>query len=137
MKMICRRCGIEYDGSGGPACPSCGAPGLLKTSAIVIAAGGKEAVYHSLKEVPQPLRTRLIASTTGVNSGTILIADRQGRRQILRALRRLPEAQRSLLQSIFAEAGAEHRRARRLLWQSIAWLAIAVTLISIWLVRQL
>ncbi len=137
MKMICRRCRIEYDESGGPACPSCGTPGLLKTSAILIAAGGTAGVYESLKDVPKPLRTRLIESTTGVNSGTILIADRRGRRQILRALRRLPEPERNLLQSIFAQAGEHQRRARRLLWQSIAWLAVAITLITVWLVREL
>ena len=138
MKMVCRRCRIEYDESRGPACPSCGAPGLLKTSAILIAAGGTAGVYSSLKEVPRPLRTRLIESTTGVNSGTILIADRQGRRQILRALRRLPGSpQRSLLQSIFTQTGVEKRRARRLLWQSLAWLVIAFTVIAIWLVREL
>ena len=137
MKMVCRRCRIEYDGSGGPACPSCGTPGLLKTSAILIAAGGTAGVYHSLKEVPKPLRTRLIECTTGVNSGTILIADRQGRRQILRALRRLPGPQQSLLQSIFGQASVEQRRARRLLWQSIAWLVVAFVVIGLWLVRQL
>ena len=103
MKMVCRRCRIEYDESRGPACPSCGAPGLLKTSAILIAAGSTAGVYSSLKEVPRPLRTRLIESTTGVNSGTILIADRQGRRQILRALRRLPRPA--------AEPAAIHLRA--------------------------
>ncbi len=137
MKMVCRRCRIEYDESRGPACPSCGSPGLLKTSAILIAAGSTAGVYHSLKEVPRPLRTRLIECTTGVNSGTILIADRQGRRQILRALRRLPGPQQSLLESIFGQVGEEQRRARRLLWHSIAWLVVAFSLLAIWLVREL
>jgi hypothetical protein len=137
MKMVCRRCRIEYDESRGPACPSCGVPGLLKTSAILIAAGATEAVYHSIKEVPKPLRTRLIESTTGVNSGTVLIADRQGRRQILRALRRLPGAERSLLQSIFARTDTEERAARRRLWQSLAWLAVAFSALALWLVREL
>lgn len=136
MKMVCRRCGREYDEGGGPACPACGGPGLLKTSAILIAAGGNAGVYHSLKEVPKPLRTRLLASTTGVNSGTILIADRQGRWQILRALRRLPGPRRGLLHSILGQESVERRHARRLLRQSIAWLVAALILMALWLVRQ-
>lgn len=125
--MVCRRCGREYDEGGGPACPSCGGLGLLKTSAILIAAGGAAGVYHSLKEVPKPLRTRLLKSTTGVNSGTILIADRRGRQQLLRGL----------LQSILGEHNVERRRARHLLRQSIAWLAVALILMALWLATPL
>ena len=36
------------------------------------------------------LRTRLLKSTNGANSATILIADRRGRKEISRAMRKLP-----------------------------------------------
>lgn len=136
MKMVCRRCGVEYDESGGPACPSCGGPGLLKTSAILIATGGAAGIYHSIKEVPKPLRTRLFESTTGINSGTILIADRQGRKQILRALRRLPGSQHGLLQSLLGQESVDRQRARRLLRQSVAWLSLALILLTLWLASR-
>lgn len=47
-------------------------------------------VYRSVDEVPPRLRTRLMRSTSSSNSGTILIADRRGRREIARAMRKAP-----------------------------------------------
>lgn len=47
-------------------------------------------MYRSIKDVPPPLRSKLIQSTNGSNSATILIADRKGREEIARAVRRLP-----------------------------------------------
>jgi hypothetical protein len=58
-------------------------------------------VYRSVDEVPVRLRTKLLKSTNGANSATILIADRRGRKQIAKAMRHLPaHAQRRLLSSI-------------------------------------
>jgi len=49
-------------------------------------------------EVPSRLRTKLLRSTNGSNSATILIADRRGRKQVARALRALPSpTQRRLM----------------------------------------
>jgi hypothetical protein len=67
----------------------------LKTSTIFIAKGRKTRVYRSVKDVPQRLRRELEESTNGFNSATILIADRRGREEIVRALHGLPSALRS------------------------------------------
>jgi len=59
----------------------------MKTSAILVASGGSRSVYASLREVPEPLRTQVIQSTSGRNAGTILIADQRGKEEIERASR--------------------------------------------------
>lgn len=64
--------------------------GMLKTSTILISADDTESVYHSVRDVPEPLRKKLLRSTNGMNSRTILIADRRGEQQIARALKNLP-----------------------------------------------
>jgi hypothetical protein len=74
----------------------------VKTSTIFIAKGGKTRVYHSVDEVPPKLRRQLEESTNGFNSATILIADRKGREEIVRALNGLPSGLRSRLASSLA-----------------------------------
>ena len=69
----------------------------VKTSTIFIAKGGRTKVYRSVSEIPQRLRKELEESTNGFNSATILIADRRGRNEILRALQGLPSALRTRL----------------------------------------
>jgi hypothetical protein len=76
----------------------------VKTSAIFIAKGGRTRVYRSVSEVPQRLRKELEESTNGFNSATILIADRRGRKEILRALHGLPSALRTRLAASMAPA---------------------------------
>lgn len=71
----------------------------IKTSTIFIAKGGKTRVYHSVNEVPAPLRKELEESTNSFNSATILIADRRGRQEIVRALNGLPSGLRTRLSS--------------------------------------
>jgi hypothetical protein len=71
----------------------------VKTSTIFIAKGGRTRVFHSLDEVPPPLRKELEESTNSFNSATILIADRRGRAEIIRALNGLPSSLRSRLAS--------------------------------------
>jgi len=62
----------------------------IRTSTIFIATGEKTKVYRNLKDVPPNLRRKLVQSTSGANSATILIADRGGRRELARAVRGLP-----------------------------------------------
>jgi len=69
----------------------------LKTSTIFISKGRKTRVYRSVKEVPKRLRQELEESTNGFNSATILIADRRGRQEVMRALHGMPSALRNRL----------------------------------------
>lgn len=57
-----------------------------RSSTIFIAIGEKTRVYRSVDDVPAPLRRRLVESTHGINSATILIADKRGRAELVRAL---------------------------------------------------
>jgi hypothetical protein len=63
---------------------------VYRTSAVLISQGGDGRVYRSVEEAPASLRAQLRKSLNGVNSATILIADRRGRREIAKALRGLP-----------------------------------------------
>jgi hypothetical protein len=96
--MICRRCKASYNAAENRKCPQCGAarpkpkPVFLKTATILISTSEAEGVYRSMEEVPALLRSRLLESTNGQNSATILIADRKGREQIARAARSAPGA---------------------------------------------
>jgi hypothetical protein len=97
MAMQCGKCGNDL-GTNERKCPKCGEPvaqriaGMIKTSTILISADDIEGVYHSVEDVPEPLRKKLLRSTNSINSRTILIADRRGRQEILRALKKLPGA---------------------------------------------
>ena len=68
---------------GGPMKPK-----TVRTSTILISVGERTEVYRSLDQVPKSLRRRIEETTAGQNSGTILIADRRGRQEILEALNR-------------------------------------------------
>src|SRR6059058_5389993 len=67
----------------------------VRTSTIFISVGNKTEVYRSVDDVPPRLRKKLEQSTNGINSATILIADRRGREEIVRAIRGLPSGVRS------------------------------------------
>jgi hypothetical protein len=91
--MTCPRCHSEFeDGKG--VCPECGVrflrnvSGVMKTSAVMIAAGGERGFYRSVQDVPEPLRTQLIETTTSSNSGIIVIADRAGKEQLTQVMAR-------------------------------------------------
>jgi hypothetical protein len=58
----------------------------VKSSTVYIALGDQIDVYRSLEEVPPPMRRRLDESTNSANSATILIADRNGQRELVRAI---------------------------------------------------
>src|SRR6266852_5943179 len=88
--MLCPECNRSFEGPAG-ACPRCGAgKGVVKTSTILISSGERQTVYRSVEEVPDSLKRQLIRSTNGLNSATIVIADRQGRKEIAKAIRNLP-----------------------------------------------
>ena len=92
--MTCGRCGRKFD-EAEARCPHCGegqagAKGLFQTSTVLISSGGADMVYRTVEEVPSGLRTRLLKSTSGGNSGIILIADRRGRKEIAKGVGKLP-----------------------------------------------
>ena len=102
--MTCSHCKKRFNDDAA-RCPHCGeaadAAGLFQTSTVLISAGGSDLVYRSVDEVPARLRTKLLKSTNGANSATILIADRRGRKEVAKAMRNLPgPAQRRLMQSV-------------------------------------
>jgi hypothetical protein len=140
--MTCRRCGKQFEAAAGSTCPHCGEPnplsksGVLKSSTILISAGDTDAVYRSVKEVPAPLRRKLLKSTNGLNSATILIADRKGREEIARAIRNLPSSlQRRFLKPLRDEPeGAAAWLSRPGVKAAIAWLLGAGSVLAIWFV---
>jgi hypothetical protein len=86
----------------------------LKSSTIFISVGNKTEVYRSVDDVPPSLRKKLEQSTNGINSATILIADRKGKEEIVRAIRGLPSSLRSrLTSSLRNEAPVEARTSDR------------------------
>ncbi len=97
--MTCPRCFAEFKAGPGK-CPECGVQfvhnisGVVKTSAVMIAAAGERGFYRSVQEVPEPLRTKLLASTKSANSGTIVIADRAGKEQLTHIVGRREAAAR-------------------------------------------
>ena len=109
--MTCRRCRKKFD-EFETRCPHCGetndhVAGMFQTSSVLISTSGTERVYRSVEEVPAALRTRLLKSTNGANSATILIADRRGRKEIAKAMRNLPgPTQRRWMQAILGPEAA-------------------------------
>ena len=72
-----------------------------KCATIFISTGEETQVFRSVDEVPADLRQRLLESTQSVNSATILIADKRGREELLRALQgRSSEFQSRLVDSL-------------------------------------
>jgi hypothetical protein len=70
---------------------------IARTSTIFIATASATHVYRSMAEVPPTLRRKLQSSTRGMNSATILIADKRGREELVRALQGQPSEVWSLL----------------------------------------
>src|SRR5579862_8345450 len=140
--MNCRRCGKSFDPAASLICPHCGEAhttaksGVMKSSTILISAGETDAVYRSVKEVPASLRRKLLKSTNGLNSATILIADRRGREEIARAIQNLPTSlQRRFLRPFREEPdGVRAWLMRPPVKAAIAWLLGAGTVALIWLV---
>jgi topoisomerase IA-like protein len=81
----------------------------VKTSTIFIAKRGQTQVYRSVGEIPAKLRKELEESTNSFNSATILIADRRGREEIVKALNGMPSTLRSRLANSLTPRPASER----------------------------
>ncbi len=137
--MNCKSCRKKFD-KDKSRCPHCGEAnpelsGIFQTSVVLISAGGADLVYRSVDEVPMPLRNRLLKSTNGANSATILIADRRGRTEAAKAMRNgVTPMQRRLMNSLLkAEEAAvaswlTPRRKKAILF---AILTLTLTLIGV------
>jgi hypothetical protein len=120
------------------ACPHCGAKnqkasGVFQTSTVLISTGRADRVYRSVDEVPLRLRNRLLKTTNGANSATILIADRKGRKEIDKAMRKLPSnLQRRMVHSVLG--GSAESPVNPLAWLTPPlrkWIAVVVALIAV------
>jgi hypothetical protein len=104
---------------------------VFQTSTVLISTEGADRVYRSVDEVPARLRNRLLKTTNGANSATILIADRKGRLEIDKAMRKLPgPAQKRLVHSILSGEEA----ANPLAWLTPPrrkWIAVIVALLAL------
>ena len=111
-----------------------------KTSTVFIATADHTRVYKSVAEVPAHLRRRLQQSTNGINSATILIADRRGREELVRALQGLPSEVRSRLADNLR--AAQRRAPRPAARQDSAvplWLELLLPIaaaVSLWLLSD-
>ena len=132
--MTCPKCHSEFDGDAG-ICPECGVSllrnvsGVMKTSVVMISAGGERGFYRSVQDVPEPLRRQLLETTTSHNSGTIVIADRAGKEQITQVLARReanPEPD-PMPTTVEAEVEAVAVPAPRVAW--LAWAGMALVLV--------
>jgi hypothetical protein len=99
-----------------------------RTSTIFIGTGDDTRVYRSVEDVPLPLRQKLLECTRGINSATILIADKQGREELVRALQGRPsEVQCRLVENIRGRRLPEkpaHREKTSLLRSGRLWAEI-------------
>jgi hypothetical protein len=92
----------------------------LKSSTIFISVGDKTEVYRSVADVPPPLRKKLEQSTNSINSATILIADRKGKEEIVRAIRGLPSNLRSRISTaVRDEATPRPEQTAGFTWSSL------------------
>jgi hypothetical protein len=136
--MRCQVCGRSLKGNE-RTCPQCGGPpaeklaGMLKTSTILISADNTEGVYRSVQDVPEPLRKRLRRATNSIHSRTILIADRRGRQEIARALKKLPGASKRRLTNSLLSGKAPTALPKLTIPQTVGILAAGTAGLLAWL----
>jgi hypothetical protein len=111
--------------------------GVMKTSAVLISAGGEEGFYRSVQDVPEPLRSQLIESTSGPEAGTIVIADRAGKEQLTQVIERRENAKERQREQATAkaeepapEAEPDNRRAW-VIWVGLALLVCAILVVYV------
>lgn len=139
--MHCFKCGLRLYRSD-TACPACGTPvaerraAVLKTSTILISGEDGEGVYRSVDEVPEPMRKKLLRSTNSVNARTILIADRRGRQEIARALRKLrSDAREQRTNSVPArDTEGAGRVPKSTIGQTVGILIAGASAVLVWLI---
>ena len=71
----------------------------IKRTTVYISMGDKTQVFRTPEDIPDSLRKHLVDSTRGMNSATILIADRGGRAEIRKILNGEPSPLKGRLRS--------------------------------------
>jgi len=93
-----------------------------RSSTIFIAMGQKTRVYRSVEDIPPRLRRRLVESTQGLNSATILIADKRGRAELVRALQgHSTEVQCRLVDAMRSRQADETRKPQKNRFSFSSW----------------
>jgi hypothetical protein len=105
------------------------APVTLKTSTIFISIGEKTRVYRSVNDVPPKLRRKLTESTNGINSATILIADRNGREELMKAIQGRPSQLPTVNNEQAGKDTVDH--IARKYWPQL--IAVSILGVSMWL----
>ena len=113
-----------------------------RTSTIFVAIGGETRVYRSVEEIPPALKRKLQNVTRGMNSATILIADKRGREELMRALEEQQRTTGASDSATITNAGpAEKRQASK--WTRFAslktWLELLLPLAigaSLWVLIE-
>lgn len=114
-----------------------------KRSTIFIANAKGIQVFHSVGEVPAPLRRKLHETTRSTNSATILIADRQGREELVRALQGEPSSvQCRLAETLRAKQArpAQENPSPAPVKLPLGWIVLLFALLicaSVWLALEL
>jgi hypothetical protein len=108
-----------------------------KTSTILVSTGGKLRSFRTLEEIPEQVRQRLIRSTSGPYSATLLIADEAGRQEVLRSLRGQPSAVESRWMRSFSSPSEPARPAQAEVgqrWRRVAEVALLAGIgLCLWL----
>jgi hypothetical protein len=81
----------------------------IKRTTVFIAMGDRTQVFRSPDDIPTPLKKQLAESTRGMNSATILIADRGGREEIRKILNGEPSPLKSRLRADFLKRSIGER----------------------------
>lgn len=131
--MICPRCYAELDADAG-SCPECGVrltrsvSGVMKTSAVLIAVGEESGFYRSVQDVPEPLRSQLLESTSSANAGTIVIADQAGKESITQVIARREKEREKPAPAADAPPEAAPRRFLGYSW--VVWAGVVLLLVA-------
>jgi hypothetical protein len=84
----------------------------LRCSTILVSEGEELDVFHSLEELPDPVRRRVLEQSRRGGTATIFIANRGGREELTKRLRGLPSRVRTRLEnsaSVAEQAPAKRR----------------------------
>lgn len=84
-----------------------------RSSTIFIATRDKMRIYRSVEEIPPRLRRKLQETTHSLNSATILIADKRGREELIRALEAQSAETRKRSEAVCSKTPAERQSQRK------------------------